>query len=680
VKAVLQFCEERSSLLYLWMRYLPILPIEEFWEPLYSEIQALLSQSKILKSMNGEALRLPSELCILPDRFLHGDQPLFDDLEDDIYLSSSYKNAADIEKLKDLGLSNISWHEILDRLEADLQNSNSKMRATEIEDEWHTAVAELMAHIIDVSSPGGEASSDDTETMSNDDSEVFVQGSPDGPETLMDRLLGLEVIPLRNTCWASSNSISTEDRIYFPYLVDDPISLPIPGDIGLRVVHPEACVIPDRKELYERFGISDCEHQIVTNKILHLHTSILPQQASIETRDLRLHLEILFWFGRHLTSLERHSLYAMTDKGLKMPSDHLFFHSEEEYHGQKLLQHTNLKNVKGFGFLDDKYLESKANRHYRYEHTWKQWLEHVAGIRYFPRLHHRTDTSKLDHILEAVLRDNPSKFIGTIQAHWESSYRATCVKFPIIKNTLEKTKVLCQNGKKEELQNTFLPTAELTLTSRGFGVESQMAFLELSSSADTSDDKEWSFLNEFGVCCEVNLKFYFEVLSALQVLSDIQGRKITIITDVYKSIGRISNFECKGRLQVCSILGMSGLLLTVSQGFFGTRKAIYVPGSSESWNDPTDCVWDGPDFLLGKKLLRPHYDGHDEVKTLFVNYLHIDDATYWHVLEELISLRKQRLSDNDKCNNSPDRSQHTTSMYETLLKMVTTPKAWNDVR
>jgi hypothetical protein len=120
-QAIKGFCEKkRGELLYSWMRYLPTNQIEGFWEPLCSEIKILLADCKILRSMKGGSLRLPSELRILPIEFLHHDKPLFEDLENDIYLSEAYADA-DIEKLKDLGLAIMSWDEKLDRLEADLK-------------------------------------------------------------------------------------------------------------------------------------------------------------------------------------------------------------------------------------------------------------------------------------------------------------------------------------------------------------------------------------------------------------------------------------------------------------------------------------------------------------------------------------------------------------------------------
>ena len=102
----------------------------------------------------------------------------------------------------------------------------------------------------------------------------------------------------------------------------------------------------------------------------------------------------------------------------------------------------------------------------------------------------------------------------------------------------------------EELQKTFLPTAELLNKSRRFGVTLQMPILKLGADKDPSDVEDWAFLQEFGVCCELSLTFYLKVLLTLKTYTRSQDCKNKVI-DVYKSIGSISNFECKARVQVC---------------------------------------------------------------------------------------------------------------------------------
>jgi hypothetical protein len=113
---------------------------------------------------------------------------------------------------------------------------------------------------------------------------------------------------------------------------------------------------------------------------------------------------------------------------------------------------------------------------------------------------------------------------------------------------------LTQNEEIEELQKTFLPTTKLLDEIQRFNVNSQMPILKLGVCENASDGKDWSFLQEFGVCCQPSLRFYLEVLFALKSQAGSQQCDKNAVINVYKSIGSISNFECKARLQVCSPL------------------------------------------------------------------------------------------------------------------------------
>jgi hypothetical protein len=105
-----------------------------------------------------------------------------------------------------------------------------------------------------------------------------------------------------------------------------------------------------------------------------------------------------------------------------------------------------------------------------------------------------------------------------------------------------------------------------------------------------------------------------------------------------------------------------------------------VSGATRSWNGPGDCVWDGPRFLREKLLLKTHYGQHEEASNLFINYLHVRNATYEHVLEELASLRKQDLQENTRGISRPPETEVLTEIYETLHGMVDSEETWNIVR
>lgn len=217
-----------------------------------------------------------------------------------------------------------------------------------------------------------------------------------------------------------------------------------------------ACVLPERKRVYVNFGISDCESRLVIDKILSIHG-----RNFVGNRQNTLsNFEILFWFGRELTDTQRQNLRALADGGRLRHSSKLFFRSDEDCRAEKLLQFSTIKDVPEFGFIDRKFMTFKVDGHIRNQKTWDGWLESVAGIRYYPRLDDRRDASALSPVLEAVLRDNPSQSMPTLQAHW-TSYKAGSAQSRDLKIKISRCKVLCHNEEIEELQKTFLPTKKL---------------------------------------------------------------------------------------------------------------------------------------------------------------------------------------------------------------------------
>lgn len=76
-----------------------------------------LKVSKVLLSREGK-LDYPDELRYLPlfHRLPTG-APLFDDITPELYLSGGYSWTRDADRLKQLGVSNLTYREALDRLE-----------------------------------------------------------------------------------------------------------------------------------------------------------------------------------------------------------------------------------------------------------------------------------------------------------------------------------------------------------------------------------------------------------------------------------------------------------------------------------------------------------------------------------------------------------------------------------
>jgi hypothetical protein len=140
--AVAKFASNDHPLQYLWLDFLPNMPMEHPWKPLHPRIRELLKDMPILQTWKGRIFKRPSELRILLPQNLHGGGPIFDDLPNEQYLAPEYGQRNEV--LKELGVKVISWSELLDRVQADLIKAHSKMRSLAPDDEWHVSCTALL--------------------------------------------------------------------------------------------------------------------------------------------------------------------------------------------------------------------------------------------------------------------------------------------------------------------------------------------------------------------------------------------------------------------------------------------------------------------------------------------------------------------------------------------------------
>jgi hypothetical protein len=139
--AIAKFASKDHPLRYLWLEFVPNRPMEHLWKPLYAKIRELFKDMPILQTCKGRIFKRPSELKILLPCTLHHGEPIFDDLPDEKYLALEYGQS---DVLEEVGVKNINWSNIQERLQADLTSSHSKMRSLAPDDEWHASCAALL--------------------------------------------------------------------------------------------------------------------------------------------------------------------------------------------------------------------------------------------------------------------------------------------------------------------------------------------------------------------------------------------------------------------------------------------------------------------------------------------------------------------------------------------------------
>ena len=515
--AILRFCQD-EQLCTTWMRYLPTTTTSDFWKPLKSKIASLLESQRILKPWSGGTLRLPSDLkWLTSDARDEHNEPLFRDNTNELYLSKSY-NWSDFETLRDtLSAKTIHVDDIIERVKADLSRPDSFIKGDTKSADWHTRSASLLCKLYDINT------------------------------SLSVKVRNLAIIPLQDGSWSSGQS-----SIYYP-LSD---MVPIPTDLGLRLIEKSALANKARRQLFTKLGAQD----LAPSSIVKLIIGKYNKPRSVTRESSVSHIRYLYYFDSEKQDALDKRICIFDDKdrpiyrayvtfGQAITVDDLYFETDDEF-GVKELCKRPLSPCGKYDyfhpvhFIHPSYLSAVPATARVQDRSWMSWLHIVAEVRRVPRLTLASDPTKLSPISEAIVENSPGKIVGWLHEYWKSDYDD--IVTPEVVDTLRGARVSCQGSSSEfeKLCYTYLPTTELTeiCTKLGFH-PSPVPFLELAQSLHKSNYGHLHFLSTFGVNYKPCLSFYLDVVQAFASADVCSYPPIKDVRDMYEGIERYSNAE-----------------------------------------------------------------------------------------------------------------------------------------
>jgi hypothetical protein len=500
--AIAQFASKDHPLRYLWLEFVPNRPMEHLWKPLYAKIRELLKDMPILQTWKGRIFKRPSELKFLVPQTLHHGAPIFDDLPNEKYLALEYGQR---NVLKELGVDNINWPDTLERLQADLISSHSKMRSLAPNDEWHASCAALLL-----------------QAFENAQLQVEQQ-----------EIKQMAIIPLLGGQWASSYKwlgFGGPSPIYFP----STDGVPIPEDLSCRLVEAGAASVLKRANLFRKLGVENCSKDriIISINIRHHLQTESTSHSSVPAS----HFKYLFHFDTS-PDLLRNWLLVPTEAGcLRKASKQLYFRSDEEYDTQRLLGSGCETKKNGTAAFVRRELVESESPHARCQNlSWLEWLKRATGARYFPPLVEDPSASQLSPVMLAVLEQSCEKFVGLLQAHWNTEYESTISKLPWIYSELGECRVLCESKATCQLRFTYLPSTEIKMKAKELCVEREFPILKLPVTLDTTNYRHWRFLEDLGVGHKLDLRFYKCVLEKMRFSDNVAAQNVA---DVYRCMAK----------------------------------------------------------------------------------------------------------------------------------------------
>jgi len=496
VKSVLQLCTH-PSLQYKWIHYLPrkrSLPLDSFWKDLVPYLSATLCKEPILHPRSG----VPGKLCKITElRRFKGreiDQdgnPLFPDLPVEIYISAAYE-LKDLDTLAEYGLQYLEMEDVLPRIESFVRQPAWKSKLYQARDErWHSRVACL---ILDAwKAKSGQ---------------------------WVNTLRRMPLLPLNSGVLQSS---TLEDvKVFLP----DIGGISIPRDIDIPMILPAAAANADCRKLYMTLGVTAAEHNKVHTLIIEKHRSW--KERGLDFTASNSHLRYFYQSSPKLklTSLRLPAIVVFDHKGrARHPQEeYVYIPQEEEDAPTRLLQRfPNLDSQEiDVPFIHPVYLLDPPPTPGGSDQDWKCWLYGTiyleTNIQLFSKRDHITDEPKeLTKEWLYIVKHWPTQMVTRLLRKWPDT-KSKWLPDKIGTKLVSELDVLCVDGTRLPLQNTFLPMPQLlALCGKSISNPNAVPFLELVSPIEEFEMDDWvvNFGKNFGIGVSDDLKFSLAVLRTI---------------------------------------------------------------------------------------------------------------------------------------------------------------------
>ncbi|KAL4949538.1 hypothetical protein BDW69DRAFT_188227 [Aspergillus filifer] len=571
--ALKELCH-KSDFETVWPRFLPLKELKiPHWSQFRTSVLRDFKYFRFFRTRRGTMKSLSEIRYLLQEHCDRNGDPLFDDLEEDIYLSSQYAEFYD--SLIPFGLQPISSHQLLDRFRPYLTGPQPRLlHKRRFDRDWSDRVTLLLLSWMDSSL-----------------------------DTVAEELkkLPLVVVDVPRELFSPSSealrSPSSSD-IFFPF---DSSGNKIP-DFILELVLCEMGT--SRQQLFSRLGVKRAKPSFVLDTIHRLNKNDLgPPNVSQSIRNLN-----------HGKKIETTHLGSNNE----IRKQEVYFDSFDNRLASAVLRKIE-KRVAACGQppLQIRFLHPDYTPLFQSGPSWVKWLEQVGSIRRAPRLETRDSLPpQPSDTLLSIIKYAPEDLISILQMHSETYSEELTSASASTVSAIRKAFVPVECGK-VSLEKSFLGTLEQRALWSGVHLQRKFPFLSIPDPLWSVNLTKWEFLRQFGVTTTTTTDFLIASAKALSCIFPRRNAKDAFFR-LYGML-TVESFE-----ELCAQMSDAGFIY------------IPLLGTDDRLAKPSDCLWDG-DVSGTKHVLASHdvYTRTSKVKQLFKTVLTSQGAEWVTKLSHL---------------------------------------------